>query len=261
MRISVLGAMTVSGGGRERPVRPNRVRAILAVLALSCGEVVSTDQIIDELWEQRSLGNARNALQANVARLRRFLDSVEPGVGSSAVRTSSHGYVLVLPADCVDVKVFEAQADHATELLFSAPLRAIAELEAALGMWRGTALLDAGGGLRCRVEATRLEERRLDVHKKLIEARMTVGADRGVVSELKQLGAEHPGDERLSELLMLALYRSGRQGEALAVFQCIRSWLDSELGLEPGPSLRRVQQAILTQDHCLDTMPVLVGTV
>lgn len=258
MYVSLLGTMTVGGGGQERSVKPNQIKASLAVLALSCGSVVSTEQLIDELWEERPPGNAKNALQANIARLRRFLESAEPGAGGRTIHTSSHGYLLALARDCVDAKIFQVRAELGAGLLATSPAQAAATLDTALKMWRGPALLDVVGGPRCRSEAAYLNECRLNVHKKLIEARMVVGSDYGVVSELKQLVAEHPADERLSELLMLALYRGGRQSEALAVFQSTRSWLDAELGLEPGPGLRRVQQAILMQDRDLDFLRALL---
>jgi SARP family transcriptional regulator, regulator of embCAB operon len=259
MFISLLGVIIASEGGQETSVRSNPARTLLAVLALSSGEVVATDQLIDELWGERPLGNVRNALHVNVVRLRRFLDSVGPGRGGRLVHTSSHGYLLALPPECVDAKVFEVRADRAVGLLSSSPVEAVAELRAALGLWRGAALLDAGEGLRCRAAAARLDERRLEVRKRLIEFRLDRGADDGLVSDLKQLRTEHPTDERLSELLMVGLYRTGRQGEALAVFQSVRSWLHAELGVEPGPGLRRVQQAILAQEH-RNGIPDLVAT-
>jgi DNA-binding SARP family transcriptional activator len=261
MYIRLLGPMAVSRNGRERSVQPNQVRTTLAVLALSSGDVVATEQLIDELWEGRPPGNPRNALQANVARLRRFLERVESGVGGRAIHTSSHGYLLDLPQSSIDVGVFESRVNLGIKVLLTSPTAAIDILEQALKMWRGPALLDVGGGVRCRADASRLNERRLDAHKKLIEGRMSRAHDQGVVSELKQLAAEHPSDERLSALLMLALYRGGRQSEALAVFHSTRAWLSAELGLEPGPGLRRVQQGILAQDRDLEVAHLLQSSV
>jgi DNA-binding SARP family transcriptional activator len=255
--VNLLGSVAVSCNGQEHLIKSNQMRTTLTVLALSCAAVVSIEQFVDELWEGSPPSNAKNALQANIARLRRFLDSVDPEVGGRVIRTSTHGYWFDFPSDHIDIHAFEARADLGASLLASSPTDAVLVLEDALRMWRGPALLDVVGGPRCRSEAVLLNERRLDVHKTLIEARMIVGTDRGVVSELKQLVTKRPADERLSALLMLALYRGGRQGEALAVYQMTRSWLHAELGLEPGPELRRVQQAILLQDQTLEFRPAM----
>jgi DNA-binding SARP family transcriptional activator len=131
------------------------------------------------------------------------------------------------------------------------PAKAVQLLEAALGLWRGPALFDVCDGMRCRIEAAQLDERRLSVREDLITAKLANGEERGIVPELRQLAAEHPERERFSEQLMLALYRDGRQTEALDVFHRARRRLASELGLEPGRALRRLYQAILVQDQVL----------
>lgn len=258
MHIGLLGAMIIRNDDHEISVRPNQVRTMLALLALSCGKVVSTEQLIDELWAERPLNNARNALQANVTRLRRLLQSLT-GPDVELIRTSANGYLLDLPPESIDTRQFDALATAGAAHLAPAPARAAELFEAALRLWRGLALLDVNGGQACRTELVRLTERRLDVRKQLAEARLSTGYSHGLVSEIKQLVAEHPSDERLSELLMMALYRGGRQSEALAVFQSIRAWLGAEFGLEPGPGLRHAQQAILNQDNSLSSLSGLLG--
>ncbi|MEU8180135.1 AfsR/SARP family transcriptional regulator [Micromonospora sp. NPDC049044] len=248
LQIGLLGTTILRHDGRETSVRPNQARTILALLALSCGRVVSTEQLIDELWADRPLGNARNALQANVARLRRLLASLV-GLDADLVRAEANGYLLDLQPDAVDAKRFDDLARAGSACLLTDPARAAGLFEAALQQWRGMPLLDVAGGHTCRAVTVRLSERRLDVRKQLAEANLVRGATHGLISEIKQLVAEHPSDEQLSELLMLALYRSGRQSEALAVFHNIRSWLGAEFGLEPGPRLHQVQHAILNQDR------------
>ncbi len=138
--------------------------------------------------------------------------------GAELLRTAGNGYLLDTPADSVDAHRFLELAGTGAELAATDPARAIDTLEAALALWRGPALLDTYEGMRCRIQAAHLEERRITAYEDLTAARLSVDAARVPVSELRQLAAEHSGRERLSELLMLALYRDGRQAEALEVF-------------------------------------------
>ncbi|GAA2398733.1 AfsR/SARP family transcriptional regulator [Streptomyces glaucosporus] len=223
----------------------------MTLLALSPGVPVHFDQIVDELWPNQSMANPRNALQANVGRLRKFLKTVAGQGGDLLVRTAGNGYVLDVPAEAVDAHRFVEMADTGTELVRRDPVGAVAKLESALSLWRGPALLDACDGLRCRVRAAYLEERRITAYEDLIESKLAIDVERVPLAELRQLADEHSGHERLSELLMLALYRDGRQGEALEVFHGARRRLADDLGLEPGRALRRVYQAILNQDETL----------
>ena len=255
MQIGILGSMYIQDNCQQYPVNRNQVRVVLALLALSCGEVVPIDHIVDELWQERPVKNARNALQVVITRSRRFIEGLTGTPADRLVRSSAQGYFLDLPPAGVDCKRFDELAMDGTAQLKHFPETAIGLFERALEEWRGEALLDVDGGMRCRAEATRLAERQRTVRKHLIESQLAVGREGDLVSELKLLTAEFPQDERLSELLMLALYRTGRQSEALAEYQTIRSRLDVELGLEPGRSLRMIHQAILVQDQVLDMMP------
>ncbi|MFF8290564.1 BTAD domain-containing putative transcriptional regulator [Streptomyces sp. NPDC016309] len=228
-----------------------RVSSVLALLALAPGQPVPVDQLMDELWGDERMANAKNALQANVTRLRRLLASVAGRDGRDLVRTVGTGYVLDVPAESVDAHRFAGLADRGAALVGPDPALAVRLLEKALGMWRGSALLDVSEGFRCRSASVRLEERRLTAHEDLVTAKLAVGVERVPVPELRQLAAEHPGRERLSELLMLALYRDGRQTEALDVFHRARRRLAEDLGVEPGRSLHAVYEAILHQDDTL----------
>ncbi|WP_158895016.1 AfsR/SARP family transcriptional regulator [Amycolatopsis anabasis] len=252
MEIELLGSLSLQHNGRRFGVGSRKVRSVLALLALSPGSALSFDQITDELWADKSMSNVRNALQANIARLRKLLETITGQGGEELVRTVSSGYLLDVPAESVDTHRFLSLARHGAGLAESRPHDAIGVLREALLLWRGPALLDVAEGTRCRAAATHLDERRLTVQEDLIGARLAVGEERGVVHELKQLVVENPGRERLSEYLMLALYRSGRQSEAVSVFHRTRNWLRAELGLEPGRALRQLYQAILVQDRVLD---------
>ncbi|MER5551545.1 AfsR/SARP family transcriptional regulator [Streptomyces sp. NPDC002793] len=255
LELELLGPSRVVWGGRAVTIGPHRARALLAVLAFTPGEVVSTDFLIDELLADGRSKNPKNALQASMHRLRTTLEDY--GIpGAPLVRTSVGGYLLALPRPAVDAHRFEELAARGSALTRTDPRAAVRHLEEALRLWRGPALADVAGGRRCESHTVRLEGLRLGALEDLYEARLAVSFDRSTVAELEQLAIEHPERERISELLMIALYRSGRQGEALATFQRVRSWLNGELGLEPGSTIRAVQKAILVQDPWLDGRPV-----
>ena len=252
MEIDLLGAIVLCHEGKSYSVRAKKVRTVLAMLALSPGRPVSHEQLADELWGPQSLTNSRNAVQANIARLRKLLESITDESGEEIVQTVGSGYLLDIPGESVDSHRFLDLARQGTALVDSAPQEAIGHLRDALLQWRGPALLDVQDGSRCRAAAIHLDERRLTVQEDLIAARLGVGEERGVVHELRQLVTENPGRERLSEHLMLALYRSGRQSEAVSVFHRTSKWLGNELGLSPSRALRQLYQAILVQDRVLD---------
>ncbi|AHH99267.1 AfsR/SARP family transcriptional regulator [Kutzneria viridogrisea] len=251
MRILVLGSVVIAHGAKRFDVASVKGRTVLAMLALAPGVPLSAERLVDELWADKQMGNARNALQATVTRLRKLLESVTGCRGDEVVRTVSGGYLLDLPTEWVDAHEFTDLAARGSACLAQDPRRAMALLDRALRLWRGPALPDVGDGMRCRLAATRLEERRLGAREDLITAKLAVGDGRGVVSELNELAAEYPERERFSEQLMLALYRNGRQEEALDVFHHARRRLATEMGLEPGRGMRNLYQAILVQDKVL----------
>ncbi|MFD5655095.1 MULTISPECIES: BTAD domain-containing putative transcriptional regulator [unclassified Streptomyces] len=225
-----------------------RLKAILALLALSPGRTIQADQLEDELWEGRTLTNARNALQAGVGRLRKHLGSITGRRGDELIRTVGGGYQLDVPAGAVDAHRFRDQARSGADLVAGDPALAAVVLESALALWRGPALRDVHDGLRVRIAAADLEEQRITVYEDLITARLAVDPHRIPLPELRRAAADHPERERLSELLMLALYHAGRQAEALQVFHRARRRLADDMGLEPGRALHRAYQAILEQD-------------
>lgn len=251
MEVQVLGSTTITYEGRLHTVSSRRVRTTLALLALSWRTPLRFEYLVDELWADRPLRNARNALQSNVRRLRRLLETVTGCPGDELLRTVSGGYLLDVSRDAVDAHRFLDLADRGARQVDRDPEAAIPLLESALRLWRGSALSDVSDGLRCRIEAARLDERRLSAREDLITAKLMNGNSRAVLSELAQLATEYPERERFSEQLMLALYRNGRQTEALDVFHYARRRLANELGLEPGRALQQLYQAILVQDQVL----------
>ncbi len=228
MHIDILGSITITAYGEERTIGSNKTRALLAALTVEAGHAISLDDLADELWSGRPPRNSRNALQAHATRLRKVLDGPGCAPGESRLRAMRNGYVLDVPRESVD-------------------------------LWRGPALLDAGDGLRCRAAASLFEERRLTAWEDLATARLAQGDERNAIAELTRLVAQHPRRERFCEQLMLALYRSGRQSEALELFQLTRQRLDRDLGIEPGLPLKRRHAEILAQAPELTLRPGLVS--
>lgn len=249
MRIDLLGAISVTVQGHSREIKASKLRAMLATMALDAGRVISHGDLAEELWGCRHpRGNARNAMQAQATRLRRVLDGpVDELSPRTVLRAMGNGYLLDVPTECVDCNQFLELAARGADLL-ARPELAVPVLLEGLRLWRGPALADVGDGPRCRSAAAQLEERRLAIWEDLITARLCVGDERQAVVELRALVAKYPLRERFAEQLMLALYRSERQCEALEVFDRTRRCLDRELGVQPGRSLQRRHAEILAQD-------------
>jgi DNA-binding SARP family transcriptional activator len=243
----LLGPLVVRSETAVVPVPQGKQRAVLATLLLSAGQVVSLDELVVALWGAHPPPTARVAAQNHVMRLRRSLADA-----GSRICTHPPGYLIRAEADEVDVARFGAYAaaaraaarDHAWEV-------AAARAGAALTLWRGEPLADVRSEVLALREVPRLAEMRLQALETRIDADLHLRRHAEVITELRQLAAAHPLRERLHGLLMLALYRDGRQGEALAVYQQARAVLVEELGTEPGPGLSRVQGQILIGDPAL----------
>jgi DNA-binding SARP family transcriptional activator len=250
MRFGILGPLTVADGERPIVVPGAKPRALLMLLVLDAGRVVPTDRLVDSLWGEHLPADPANALQALVSRLRRALDrSGEPAL----LRSHPSGYLLAADPEQVDAVRFErlAAEGHAA-LAAGRPEAAAALLAEGLALWRGPALADVAHESSAAGEVARLTELRLAAVEDRVEADLALGRHAAVVGELEALVAEHPLRERLRGQLMRALYRSGRQAEALEAYRRTRRLLGEELGLDPGPELRRLEAAVLAQDAGLD---------
>jgi YVTN family beta-propeller protein len=242
----ILGPFEVVDGDRPLVVGGPKVRALLAVLVLHRGEVVSTDRLIDALWGERATGTAAKTVQVYVSNLRKAL-------GDGFVVTRGHGYALETDRCEVDVERFEALVAEGRRALGSGDGRAAGErLHEALALWRGPPLADFAYDGFAQGAIARLEEQRSEALEDRIDADLAIGEQAGLVGELEGLVAEHPLRERLQGQLMLALYRCGRQAEALERYRKARESLVAELGLEPGRGLQELERAILAQDPALD---------
>jgi WD40 repeat protein/serine/threonine protein kinase len=231
--------------GRAIPLGGRRQRAVLAHLLVRANEVVPTERLIDEVWGDEPPEAARNALQSYVSRLRAALGD------GHRLEGRSPGYVLRVDPDELDALRFDALVRDARTTLADDPRQAAATLAEALALWRGDALADLADVPSLRGDIARLQELRLAAEEDRIAAELALGRHGEVVPTLEEHVEEHPLRERLWRQLMLALYRSGRQGEALAAYQRARRMLAEELGLDPSPELQQLHGQILRQDPAL----------
>lgn len=253
MRFGVLGPLAVwTTGGDPVAVPGLKVRALLADLLVHGGRPVPADRLTDDLWGDEPPGNPAGALSAKVSQLRRALEDAEPG-GRELVESPPPGYLLRVDADAVDARRFQSLAARARR---TDDLRTKAALLAdALALWRGPALADFGDEPFARAAIARLEEQRLTAAEEQAEVRLGLGEHAVLAGELGDLLAVHPLRERLRAAHMRALYRAGRQSEALASYEDLRVHLAEDLGLDPGSDLAALRQAILTRDPALDLPP------
>jgi DNA-binding SARP family transcriptional activator/class 3 adenylate cyclase len=253
MEFLILGPTEVLDGGRRVPLPSGRGRALLALLVLHAGEPVSADRLIDELWGEDPPPTARTVVHGLVSRLRRLVEPRSAKARTGALlQTIGSGYRLAIQPDAVDAHRFKRLIDEAR----GAPLEVRAtKLSVALALWRGPALADFAYEPFAQRAITALDELRTQAIEERIEADLASGRAGDLVPELEQLIQDHPFRERLRGSLMLALYRSGRQADALQAYLDARTLLVEELGLEPGPALRELETAILRQDPVLEAPP------
>lgn len=255
MEFRILGPLEVLDEGRPIPVTGARPRTLLAILLVKANEVVSTDRLIDELWGEAPPDGAANALQATVSRLRRAL---KPAAGrdGAGVLTRSPGYLIAVDSDAIDASCFERRATEARMALAAGdPARAAALLGPALALWHGPALAEFGYAEFAQETIARLDELRLTAMEDRGEADLACGRHAEVLAELRALVSSHPFSERLRAHLMVALYRAGRQPEALEVYREGKLALADELGVEPGPALQQTEVAIRRNDPSLLAVP------
>ena len=253
MEFRILGPTEVLLDGAPVPLPKGRGRTLLGVLLLRAGEVVSTDRLIDALWGATPPATVHTALQGHVSKLRRRLEPQRRKEEPHAVLLTRHpGYLLPVEPGQIDAHRFRRLVAEADE---TSPDRAAVLLRAALDMWRGPALVDFVYEPFAQHAIAELEELRLAAVEKRIEADLALGRHQDVIGDLEALVAEQPMRERACELLMLALYRAGRQTQALEVFADARLVLREQLGLDPAPALQRLESLILRQDPALDLDP------
>ncbi|MFI5495830.1 BTAD domain-containing putative transcriptional regulator [Actinoplanes sp. NPDC051859] len=264
MQVNVLGAFQVARAGQPLVPSAPKLRQVLALLAMNANTVVSTDQIIEELWEERPPSSATTTLQTYVYHLRKLyrlgLGGPADSDGDSTPPTlhrSSNGYILSLEEGAVDSAEFLRLAERARTQLDAGSVEIAADtIRAALQLWRGPALVDVTTGSLLRANTVWLEEQRRGLTLQRIDADLRLCRHHDIIGELTGMVAQRPTDESLQARLMLSLYRAGRRFDALRVYQKARSTLAEELGLEPMQELQRVHQAVLVADPTIES-PVL----
>jgi DNA-binding SARP family transcriptional activator len=243
MEFRILGSLEVRADDGPVALGGAKLRAVLAVLLLHANEPVSAERLAVALWGEDAPGGAIKTIHVHVSRLRRALGEVDVLV------TTSAGYQLRVAPGELDAERFEQLADEGRRALSDdRPEHAARVLHEALSLWRGPALADFAFETFAQAEIQRLEEGRLAALEARVEADLAVGRHAELVGELQQLVAAHPLRERLHGQLMLSLYRTGRQAEALQAYRDARNVLVEQLGIEPGPELRALERTILAQD-------------
>ena len=249
MEFRILGPLEIRDGNQVVEIRGDVQRALLAVLLLNANTVVATERLIDDLWGGSPPASGHTALQVRVSQLRKGLG--QDG-RSGPIVTRAPGYLVEVGHDELDLSRFERLVQDAWGALEQGdPATASDKLRTALRLWRGPALADFGYADFARAAITRLEELRLAALELRIEADLMLGRHAQFVGELQALVLEHPSREQLRAHLMLALFRSGRQSDALAAYQEARRAIE-EFGIEPSPALQELEGAILRHDPRLE---------
>lgn len=257
LTIGLLGPVDVYVSGKPAGISQPGLRILLAMLALSGNRVVPVSALISALWQEEASRQREKNLHVQVHLLRRRLAELEPVRSTSRIVTAPPGYVLALEDGELDAQSFAKLARQGRmQAAAGNPAAASESLGQALRLWRGPALGDVGyASPRLEAEAAGLEEQRLAVLEEQADADLAAGRHSEVAGRLPGLIAEYPLRERLRGMLMLALYRCGRQGDALAAYRQARQLLSEELGLDPGPQLQALQRQILSGDPKLDFCP------
>jgi DNA-binding SARP family transcriptional activator/Flp pilus assembly protein TadD len=243
VQVRLLGPVDVALDGGSRPVNGLRRKAVLATLALHDGEVVSTDRLVDVVWGESAPPTVMNSLQTHISYLRGVLGS------KAAILARPPGYQLNLGGDGTDARAAERLLRQGRQA--ADPAQGARDLRGALALWRGRPLADVTGSAWLEEQSRRLDQLADEVRRALFEARLAAGEHAEIVPGLERMAAEDPLDEQVHGQLMLALYRCGRQADALAVFHRLRAALAEQLGIDPSPALRDLETAILRQDEAL----------
>jgi DNA-binding SARP family transcriptional activator/ABC-type glycerol-3-phosphate transport system substrate-binding protein len=245
VQFRLLGPLEVLRGDEAVPLGGPKQRIVLAHLLLHANSVVTVERLIDALWGEEPPATARNTLQTHVKNLRR-------AIGAGRIRRASAGYLLEVGPDEVDLLRFEAWVEEARRRMPGDVAGAANALRKAVALWRGRPLDDLADTSSLRPDMARLEELRMAATEERIDAELALGRHRELVPELETLVGRYPFRERVWGQLMVALYRSGRQGDALAAFSRARELLANELGIDPSPELQGVHQQVLQQDAALE---------
>ncbi|HEX2297191.1 MAG TPA: AfsR/SARP family transcriptional regulator [Pseudonocardiaceae bacterium] len=256
MKFAILGSLVVRVDQRHIELSSAKERLVLAALLVNAGDVVSTDRLIEVLWGGQPPETAANTVQTYISRLRRVLEPGRPARAKGGVLcTHGHGYRLALAPEAIDSVRFERLARQGREALPGDPELAAETLRRGLALWRGEPLADFSFEPFAQAEITRLSELRIAALEDRVEADLALGRHAALCGELSQAVHEQPLRERLWSQLIRALYRSGRQADALAAYARLREQLTEQLGIDPSPELVRLHEALLNQHGELEYRP------
>ncbi|WP_233223759.1 BTAD domain-containing putative transcriptional regulator [Amycolatopsis sp. CA-128772] len=248
MRVRLLGPVDVVAGGVPVPIPGPRRKAVLAVLALHGEGIVGTGRLIEAAWGDEARRVSLNTLQSHVSALRRLLGD------RTAILARPPGYLLTAgPTDVAEARRLVERGERADD-----PAQSAATLRAALALWRDRSLVDVGGVAWLDEQAAGLERLRTRAELALIRARLALGEHAQLEPDLDRLARARPFDEQVHAQLMFALYRTGRQADALSVYRRLRTALADHLGIDPHQRLRELETAILRQDPALEVPSLAV---
>ncbi|MCX4856326.1 AfsR/SARP family transcriptional regulator [Streptomyces canus] len=261
--ISVLGSLTVTHTGRSIVPTAAKPRKVLALLALRPDQAVSVSAFLEELWEQRPPRSALTTLQTYILRLRNLIEAAEHGRPSPGAASRPHsrevlatwgsGYLLSTHGGRIDIHDFEQLAAAGHRAMAATDYRTASDsFRRALALWRDEALVDVQAGPLLSTAIRHLEEQRLSLLSRQVEADLRLGRHHELLSDLASLCAQYPLHEGFQAQYMLALCRAGRRSDALQTFQRLRRRIREELAMDPSPALHRLQQAVLNGDAGLD---------
>ncbi|WBB95659.1 MULTISPECIES: AfsR/SARP family transcriptional regulator [unclassified Solwaraspora] len=248
MEFWILGRVAVGSRDKLIHFRSGMQCSLLAALLAAEGQAASAGMLIAELWGNDLPDQVENALQAHVSRLRRKLQSIEPERAASRLQAQTCGYRLALDGASVDAMTFTSALNDARAVASSCPAETAYRLRSALALWRGPVFGGVAVGLTAQAAAARIEASRIAALELLFDIELQLGGHTQIVPELTALVRAEAPNERLCEQLMVALYRCGRQTDALSVYQWMRNRMAEELGVDPSPMLRNHERAILSHD-------------
>jgi DNA-binding SARP family transcriptional activator len=257
VEINVLGTLEVTIAGISVVPTAKKPSQILAMLALNAGHVVTATSLMEEVWDLNPPRSAASTIQTYILQVRRKLRAAlltaGYGTANDILTTRRNGYLLDVAPDDVDAARYERLSANGRRAMTEGDYRAASRvLHTALNIWRGPAMVDVPTGPHMQIEAVRLEESRLSDLELRIDADLRLGRHHDLLRELAMLRARHPMLENFGAQYMIALYRSGRQSQALEVYRGIRHTIVDQLGVEPSPRLRRLHQAMLSGESVVD---------
>lgn len=254
LSFKILGPLEIVTETRVLRPRGSKQNALLTALLAASGRLVSSEDLIAELWGEDYPDRVENDLQAHISRLRRRLATLQPGHDESKIVTHVSGYELTVADDELDATSFIKGVETIRNYANADPREQVSELRSLLKLWRGQAFGNQKRGPIVRSAAARYEEHRITAYNLLFERELQSGNHAKIIPELRELTVKYEFHEKFQQQLMIALYRSGRQADALSVYRELRRHLSDQLGLDPSPVMQQYEQAVLQHNTSIDDL-------